>query len=58
MIAATIGMPGATTFCLLGMSKDLQSKSLAVNVVLMSIIISCNCFLLNAYEWLTAERTF
>lgn len=58
MIAATIGMPGATIFCLLGMGKDMQSKSLAVNAVNMSIMISCNCFLLNVHEWLTAERTF
>ena len=57
MTAACVGMPAATVFCLLGMGKDMQSQSLWVNCVNMSYILCANCFLLNAYEWLTAEET-
>ena len=41
------GIPTGLVFCGLGMQDDMQSKSLFINGLNMSVILSANCFLLN-----------
>lgn len=50
-IKASLGLFVLTFFCLWGVSKDLESQPLSINLLFLSYILSADWVIITAWEW-------